>query len=44
MSEFHHIVKYSQQLLYEFVTKRVATNDKINLEELDNEELANHIH
>ena len=44
MSEFHRAVQYSQQWQYECVTKRVEVNNDINLAELDNEELSEHIH
>ena len=39
-AEFHRGVKYFQQ----WQSKRVSVNDDINLDELDNEELADHIH
>ena len=44
LSEFHRAVQYSQQWQYECISKRVAVNDEINLAELDDEELADHIH
>lgn len=44
MSEFYRAVKYSQQWQYEFIAKRIEINNDINLDDLDNEELADHIH
>jgi hypothetical protein len=43
-AEFHRAVKYSQQWQYECIAKRVPVNDDINLDDLDNEELDDHIH
>ena len=43
-AEFHRAVKYSQQWQYEFIAKRVSANNDINSDDLDNEELADHIH
>ena len=42
--EFHRAIKYSQQWQYECVAKPVATNNNINIADLNNEELSNHIH
>ena len=44
MSEFYRAVKYSQQWQYECIAKRIKVNNDINLDDLDNEELGDHIH
>ena len=44
LSEFHRAIQYSQQWQQECISKQVAVNNEINPAELDNEELANHIH
>ena len=43
-SELHRAIQYSQQWQYECVSKGVEVNNEINLADLDNEELADHIH
>ena len=44
MSEFYRALKYSQQWQYECVMEQGVVNDDVNLNELDNEQMAEHIH
>ena len=43
-SEFHRAVRYSSQYQYETLVKRVETDQTINIEDLDDDELADFTH
>ena len=44
LSEYNRAGMYSQQWRHECTTKQASTSEGVNLDDLNNEELANHLH